>query len=104
MTKKEFYTYIMDNTIIKNEVEEKLIKNFMKNLNEYFIQPLFEEVIKQRILNYKIINEIYENLIMEEAVKRARKSKIVFPKEDLKYKYDCFTMLTNFYYQTLKKS
>lgn len=104
MNKKEFLEYIIDNVSYLNEVEKRLLCEFVMRLNESFIKALFERALGERVINLKSLNHLYDTLLDEEALKLARNSKIAFKDINDRYKYDPLELLRSYYYEKLKNN
>lgn len=98
----DLYIYAMSNANFKHDLEREFLREYIFSMNESFIPLVFEELIKEKNINLRIIKEVYENLLNEEALKKARTSKIVFKNEDIRYKYDCLNLLRIFYFNAYK--
>ncbi|EGB2778945.1 hypothetical protein H7D78_001725 [Campylobacter upsaliensis] len=104
MSKKEFLEYIIDNVAYLNSVEKRLLADFISALNESFIKALFEAVLRQKNINLKSLNALYDELLNEEALRLARNSKINFKSQNDRYKYDPLELLRSYYYEKLKNN
>lgn len=104
MSKKEFLEYIIDNISYLNEVEKRLLCEFVMGLNESFIKALFERALGERVINLKSLNGLYDTLLDEEALRLARNSKIAFKDKNDRYKYDPQELLRSYYYEKLKNN
>lgn len=104
MSKKEFLEYIIDNVAYLNSVEKRLLADFISALNESFIKALFEAVLRQKNINLKSLNNLYDELLNEEALRLARNSKINFKSQNDRYKYDPLELLRSYYYEKLKNN